>query len=62
MSECSVCGYTDKEVTIVNNLCSVHTCDICKYEGYADGAFNGKILCDDCHLGLSIEREGKSNE
>jgi hypothetical protein len=61
MSECLVCSYTDKEVTIINNLCSVHTCEVCKHEGYADGAFNGKILCDDCHLDLSIEREEENN-
>ena len=44
-------------VAIINNLCSVHTCEICKYEGYADGNFGGKILCDDCHFDLTIERE-----
>lgn len=57
MKECVVCRYTDKEVTIINNLCSVHTCEICKYEGYADGNFGGKILCDDCYFDLTIERE-----
>lgn len=60
MSECKICGYNSEEVLIVDGLCSVHTCKICKAEGYADGSFGGDILCDDCHLDLSIEREGAS--
>lgn len=57
MSECKVCGYTDKECDIINELCSVHTCEVCKHEGYANGGFNGRILCDDCDLDLRIKRE-----
>jgi hypothetical protein len=57
MSECKICGYNSDEVLIVNNLCSVHTCEVCKSEGYADGTFDGRILCDDCHFDLSAERE-----
>ena len=49
MSECKVCGYTDKEVTIVNELCSVHTCEVCKGEGYATELGDGDILCDSCY-------------
>ena len=49
MSLCKICGYESSEVLIVNDLCSVHTCEICKGEGYADGDFDGKILCDICH-------------
>ena len=44
MSECKICGYNSSEVLIINNLCSVHTCEICKREGYAT-APNGAILC-----------------
>ena len=49
MSECKICGYDDFEVLIVNELCSVHTCEICKNEGYAT-APKGRILCDDCNM------------
>lgn len=57
MDKCEVCGYTSDEVLIINNLCSVHTCQVCAGQGFADGSFSGKILCDDCHLDLSMERE-----
>ena len=46
MDECKVCGYNSNEVDIVNQLCSVHTCEICKNEGYATGP-NGTILCEE---------------
>ena len=49
MSKCKVCDYSEREVTIINELCSVHTCEICKEEGYAT-ALKGRILCDDCHI------------
>jgi len=45
MSKCSVCDYTDKECDIINDLCSVHTCEKCGAEGYATGD-EGKILCE----------------
>jgi hypothetical protein len=51
MDECKVCGYNSSEVDIINQLCSVHTCEICKHEGYATGP-NGTILCE--------EHEGKN--
>lgn len=45
VSECSICGYTSNECEIVNNLCSVHTCEVCASEGFACGD-DGKILCE----------------
>jgi predicted nucleic-acid-binding Zn-ribbon protein len=45
METCQVCGYTSQEVRIVNNLCSVHTCEKCGAEGYASGDV-GAILCE----------------
>ena len=54
MSECKICGYNSSEVLIINNLCSVHTCEICKGEGYAT-APNGAILCDTHEQGEDIE-------
>lgn len=40
---CKVCGYNSFEVLIVNDLCSVHTCETCGAEGYATSS--GAILC-----------------
>ena len=59
MSKCKICDYSEREVTIINELCSVHTCEICKKEGYAT-ELEGKILCDECHIaettkGISAE-------
>ena len=54
MSKCKVCDYNEREVTIINELCSVHTCEVCKQEGYAT-ALNGRIFCDDCHLDEAIK-------
>lgn len=45
MELCLVCGYTSEEVTITNELCSVHTCEKCGEEGYATGD-SGDILCE----------------
>ena len=42
--ECRVCGYDSSLVDIVAGLCSVHTCEVCKREGYASGN-HGRILC-----------------
>jgi hypothetical protein len=42
---CKICGYTSQEVTIINELCSVHTCEFCGDEGYASGD-EGRILCE----------------
>jgi hypothetical protein len=44
VTSCKVCGYDSSLVDIVNDLCSVHTCKVCKREGYASGN-NGRILC-----------------
>ena len=46
MNECKICGYDETECDIVNNLCSVHTCEICGEEGYASPP-NGDILCEE---------------
>ena len=53
LETCKICSYTSAEVTIVNELCSVHTCETCRAEGYAT-ALNGRIFCDDCHLDEAI--------
>jgi hypothetical protein len=42
---CKICGYTSEEVTIINELCSVHTCEVCGAEAYASGD-KGRILCE----------------
>jgi len=42
---CQICGYTSAEVTIINELCSVHTCEVCGAEAYASGD-KGRILCE----------------
>ena len=42
---CKVCGYNSSEVLIVNDLCSVHTCQTCGAEGYA--VSSGAIVCAD---------------
>ena len=53
VTECYICGYNSKECDIVNNLCSVHTCEICGSEGFAYGD-EGKILCDTHEVELFI--------
>ena len=45
INECQVCGYDETECNIVNNLCSVHTCEICGEEGFASPP-KGDILCE----------------
>jgi hypothetical protein len=55
--ECDFCGWdTPEELKIGTDgkyRCSVHTCEICKYEGYARGDDKGSILCD--HHALNIQ-------
>jgi hypothetical protein len=46
MSKCEVCDYTSDEVLIVNDLCSVHTCEVCGAQGFAT-QYEGRILCDE---------------
>lgn len=46
LDKCKICDYTSDEVDITNQLCSVHTCEICGNEGYATGP-NGDILCEE---------------
>ena len=42
---CQICGYTSQEVLIINELCSVHTCEVCGSEGFASPP-DGRILCE----------------
>ena len=37
LKTCKICSYTSAEVTIINELCSVHTCEVCGAEAYASG-------------------------